>query len=207
MKIGILGAGIISKTLGAAWARAGHEVFLGARDAKREQLRLWQQEQGVRAQVVSVTEAAQKGELLLLAINPWTEIEKVLMTIQPHLKHKTLIDVSNNIDFTAQPPRLAFQDLSLAQTIQEWAPGAHVVKALNLLPAVMMVNPQAQGLAPALTWISGDQTPAKEMAKHLIYDLGWEEVIDLGDLSASRLQESTALAMTLVISNLMAQQA
>jgi len=202
MKIGILGAGTIGKTVGAAWAEAGHEIFLGSRDARHEQLRLWQRQQEGRIRLVSIIEAAEKGELLLLAINPWTEIEKVLMAVQPHIEGKVLMDVSNNIDFTAQPPRLAFRDRSLAQAIQDWAPKAHVVKALNLLPASMIVKPGLQGLVPAVTWVSGDHAPAKDVAKNLIHDLGWEEVIDVGDLSASRLQESTALAMTLVISSL-----
>lgn len=43
-------------------------------------------------------------------------------------------------------------------------------------------------------FMSGNNLESKEQVRTLLKDLGWSTVIDLGDISRSRLQESIMLA-------------
>lgn len=104
MKIGILGAGTVAQTLGGAWTEAGHEVFLGARNPKKSGI----------LKYGTMQEAASFGEVILVAINPWTEIEGVLKPLAEELSGKTVIDISNNIEFGKIPPKLAFTNVQWA---------------------------------------------------------------------------------------------
>lgn len=203
MKIGIVGRGAVAQTLGKSWAAAGHEVYVGARDPQSEKLTSWAQAANV--QTGSIEDVATFGEVILLAINPWTEIEPLVKKLQDRLAGKTVIDVSNNMDFAARPVRFAFSDKSMGQVVQDWIPKSHVVKTLNLTPAPMMVNPKASGIVPAIMWMAGNDKTAKEQTTKLVEDLGWEEVVDLGSIEQSRLQETMGLVSTIIVSNVMAK--
>jgi len=201
MKIGILGSGNVARTLGAAWAAKGHEVFIGARNAKSESLLAWQK-LAPAVELGTLQQAATFGEVILLAINPWTEIEGVLKSLTQLLKGKAVIDVSNNIEF-GQTPRLAFTKHSMGETIQAWLPDSHIVKTLNITPAPMMVSPATSGIVPAVGWVAGNDIGAKRMTSSLLNDLGWDEVVDLGGIGKSRLQENIGLTLSIIVSGFM----
>ena len=109
MRISTLGSGKVAHTLGSAWVAQGHEVYIGARQPHAASIVARQQKQlgSNKVRVGSLQEASAFGEVVLLAINPWTEIEKAVKPLAQELKGKVIIDVSNNIDFGA-PPKMAF---------------------------------------------------------------------------------------------------
>lgn len=196
MKIGILGTGTVAQTLGGAWAETGHEVLLGARSPKKNGT----------LKYGTMQEAASFGDVILVALNPWTEIEGVLRALVEELRGKTIIDVSNNIEFGNVPPRLAFTDRTMGEALQSWLPASNIVKTLNITPAAMMVRPADSGIVLAIGWVSGNDDTAKQQTVTLLNDLGWTRVIDLGDIRQSVLQESIGLTLSIIVTGIMAQQ-
>lgn len=61
-------------------------------------------------------------------------------------------------------------------------PDAKVVKAFNIINVNAMVNPKFEEGTPDL-FIAGNDKKAKEEVTSLAKQLGWESIIDLGDLS------------------------
>ena len=61
-----------------------------------------------------------------------------------------------------------------------------VVKALNMVSAALMVDPAAVGGGDHHLLISGDDEGAKEEVGEILRSFGWEQVVDLGGLSAAR---------------------
>lgn len=197
MKISVLGSGNVARTLAAAWAANGHEVFMGAREPNKPTVAAFASDHPTIV-AGSLADAADFGDIVLLAINPWTEIKTVLQPLADRLKGKVLIDVSNNMTFTGQPA-LAFTDRSMGEYIQQLVPDTFVVKTLNITPAEMMVDPHRSGIAPAIGWVSGNDKTAKQTVSSLLKDLGWDEIVDLGSLHNSILQENVGLILTLVV--------
>lgn len=196
MKIGIIGSGTVARTLGGAWAKQ-HEVLIGARNL--ESVTNWQQSTGLDIQLGSLQEAAAFDEVVLVAINPWTEIESVVKPLAQELQNKVIVDVSNNITFAHTPPKLAFTEASMGERIQAWLPESKIVKTLNHIPALMMVNPTESGILPAIGWVSGNDNDAKQQVMSLLTDIGWPEITDLGDIRQSRLQESIGLTFSIIV--------
>jgi predicted dinucleotide-binding enzyme len=201
MNIGILGAGNVARALSEAFVARGHAVRIGSRNPKSEKLRWIENAPGAIA-AGSMADTARFGEVTILAINPWTEIDEVLKSLGPQLAGKPLIDLSNNIEFGAVP-KLAFTDHSMGQKIQRWAPTAHVVKTLNIAIAALMRDPKGRGANPAMMWIAGDHAGAKATVTHLLRQTGWDEIVDLGGIDMSRFQESVSLLVSLAITDLM----
>jgi predicted dinucleotide-binding enzyme len=200
MNIGILGAGNVAQALGGALAAKGHAVKIASRNPDSERLAQWKKQSG--GTTGSLADAAAFGEVLILAINPWTEIESVLKSLGSSLSGKPLLDPSNNIEFGAKP-KLAFTDRSMGQAVQAWAPAAHVVKTMNTATAALMADPAGKGAAPAIAAMSGNDARAKAVIAGLLRDMGWSETVDLGGIEASRLQESIGLQVTIAIADLM----
>src|SRR5437660_921607 len=67
VKIGILGTGDVGRVLGAAFARLGHDVKIGSRDAQSDKVRAWVDKTGPRASSGTFAEAARFGDLVVVA--------------------------------------------------------------------------------------------------------------------------------------------
>ncbi|HEV8245794.1 MAG TPA: NAD(P)-binding domain-containing protein, partial [Polyangiaceae bacterium] len=67
MKVGVLGTGDVGRALGKAFITLGHEVKLGAREANNEKATSWAKEMGKAASAGSFGDAAEFGELIVLA--------------------------------------------------------------------------------------------------------------------------------------------
>ena len=61
-KIGILGSGIVARTLGSGFIKHGYSVMLGTRDGSK--LQEWVHENGTEASVGSFEDAARYGDLV-----------------------------------------------------------------------------------------------------------------------------------------------
>ena len=75
----------------------------------------------------------------------------------------------------------------VAEQIQREFPEVKVVKSLNTMNAVLMVNP-ALLLEDHHTFISGNDPEAKVRVKELLKAFGWKErnIVDMGDISSAR---------------------
>ena len=85
MRIGILGTGIVGRTLGDRLVELGHEVRMGARQANNETAASWAAGAGGRASAGTFAEAAAhaevvfncvKGEVTLEAVTDHCEIKR-----------------------------------------------------------------------------------------------------------------------------------
>lgn len=67
MKIGILGSGNVGGALGTRWAKLGHEVAFGTRDPQGSDVQQLAARAGGEARASTMADAAQHGEVLVLA--------------------------------------------------------------------------------------------------------------------------------------------
>ena len=81
---------------------------------------------------------------------------------------------------------------SLGEQIQKQIPNAKVVKAFNTIGAHIMVTPMREEGSPDL-FIAGNDDDAKKKFVSLAEQMGWENVIDFGDISQSYWLEANAM--------------
>lgn len=191
MRIGILGTGVVGKTLGTKLVKIGHDVRMGSRKAGNDKARTWVKEAGASASEGSFADAAAHGEIVFNCTAGMASLDALRAAGTKNLREKILIDVSNPLDFSkGMPPSLSVCNTdSLGEQIQKCYPEAKVVKTLNTVTAALMVDPS---LIPGThtMFISGNDAHAKNEVIKLLKDgLGWKEVLDLGDLTAARAQE------------------
>ena len=183
MKVGILGSGAVAQTLGAGFIKHGHKVMAGSRDPNK--LADWAKKTG--AQVGTFAEAAQFGELVVLAVKG--DAAEAVMRLAGHaLDGKAVMDTTNPIDHG--PPEKGvlkyFTDAnhSLMEKLQKEFPSARLVKAFNSVGNGKMVNPSYAGGKPSM-FICGNDTEAKQAVARICEQFGWE-VEDLGSAEAAR---------------------
>ena len=187
MQIGILGTGVVGQTIGARLTQLGHDVMLGARSATNEKAAKWVSENAPRAKQGTFADAAQFGSIVFNCTSGDVSLEALGLAGAANLDGKTLVDVSNPLDFSKGfPPTLTVCNTdSIAEQIQAAFPGAKVVKSLNTMTAAVMVNP---GLVPGEhdVFLSGNDAGAKQQVADLLRSMGWKNVIDLGDITTAR---------------------
>ena len=77
MKIAIIGAGNVGGTLGKGWAKKGHTVMFGVRDAANPKVAALVKEAGAGASSGSVREAAAFADVVVLT-TPWDAAQDAL---------------------------------------------------------------------------------------------------------------------------------
>ncbi len=189
MRIGVLGTGIVGRTLGSALLSNGHEVRLGSRTAGNEAAVAWAQEIGGPASEGTFADAAGFGELVVNATAGAASLDALALAGAEQLAGKVLVDVSNPLDLSAgMPPTLTVcNDDSLAEQIQRGFPDVRVVKTLNTVTAAVMVDP-ASVPGTHTIFVAGDDADAKAQVSELLRELGWPaaSILDLGDIGAAR---------------------
>lgn len=187
MQIGILGTGVVGQTIGTRLAQLGHDVKLGSRSATNDKAAKWAADNGGRASHGTFADAAAFGEVVFNCTAGMASLDALKDAGANNLRNKTLIDVSNPLDFSrGMPPTLSVSNTdSMGERIQAVYPDAKVVKALNTMNAQVMVNPS---LVPGDhdVFICGNDSDAKARVTELLRSFGWRTVIDLGDISAAR---------------------
>src|ERR1700682_1770993 len=191
MRIGILGTGVVGKTLATKLAKLGHHVHMGSRSAGGEKARAWVKDAGGKSSEGTFADAAAHGEIVFNCTAGMASLEALKAAGAKNLEGKTLVDVSNPLDFSkGMPPTFSVPNTdSLGEQIQRAFPTAHVVKSLNSVTAAVMVEPS---MIPGVhdMFVSGNDAKAKAQVINLLKTaLGWKEVIDLGDIKGARAQE------------------
>jgi len=181
MRVGVLGTGGVGQTLGAKLVGLGHEVMLGSRAGDKR---------GVEgAGQGTFADAAAFGELLINATAGAASLAALHAADAANLAGKVLLDVANPLDFSQGfPPALTVCNTdSLGEQIQRAFPEARVVKSLNTMNRMVMVDP---GSVPERhsVFLSGEDETAKDQVRALLGAFGWpdEAIVDLGGIATAR---------------------
>jgi hypothetical protein len=199
MKIGILGTGMVGRSHAEKLAVLRHEVMMGTRDVAKTlamsepdaignpPFSVWHKDHtGVK--LGALAEAAVHGEIIFNALNGEAAVE-ALKKLESVLDAKTLIDITNPLDFSkGMPPSLIVSNTdSLGEQIQRALPRAKVVKTLNTVNALLQVNPRQLADGDHDIFVSGNDVSAKAQVIRILKDsYGWKNIIDLGDITTAR---------------------
>ena len=200
MKIVIIGTGMVGRALAGKIVEIGHDVMIGTRNVNQslsrpEKDRItnqtfaeWQG-QNPRVKLGTFAEAAMHGEVIISATAGSASIEPLKKAGAANLKGKTLIDISNPLDFSkGMPPTLSVCNTdSLGEQIQRAFPEVKVIKTLNTTNAFMMTNPQQLANGDHTMFVCGNDANAKTAVIGYLKEwFGWRDIIDLGDITSSR---------------------
>ena len=187
MKIGILGTGMVGNTLGTKLVALGHEVKMGARDAKNEKAAAWVKSMERGASQGTFADAAAFGEVLINCTGGAVSLAVLESAGAKNLAGKVVIDVSNPLDFSkGMPPTLTVCNTdSVGEQLQRAFPEAKIVKALNTLTCSLMVNPGTLS-GEHDVFICGNDAGAKKQVASLLEEFGWKNIVDMGDIAGAR---------------------
>jgi predicted dinucleotide-binding enzyme len=195
MRFAVLGTGRVGSTIAGKLVDLGHEVMMGSRDAANVRANEWVVRAGQSAAAGTFADAAAFGDIIINATEGTHSLDALRMCGAGSLAGKTVIDISNPLDFSAGfPPSITHRgDDSNAEQIQREFPDARVVKTLNTVNCDVMVNP---ALAPGgNVFVAGDDDDAKAQTRRLLVNFGWpaEDIVDCGDISGARGAEAYVL--------------
>jgi hypothetical protein len=186
MDIAIIGAGNVGSALARGWARSGHRIRLGVRDAAASAALAAE----TGAARLSPAEAVHGADVIVLAL-PWAAVEPVLRLLGD-LSGRIVVDCTNPLTRTAGGIGLdRGHTTSCGEAVAAWAPGAHVIKTLNQVGAEIMEDNARMAHRPAM-FLAGDDEGAKAVVTGLLSDLGFDP-LDAGALVQARLLEPLAL--------------
>jgi len=185
MKVGILGSGEVAQVLGAGFLKHGHAVMLGSRTPAK--LADWTKKHP-QATTGTFADAAQFGELLVLAVKGTAADEALQLAGKQKIAGKVVIDATNPI--APAPPvngvlkYFTTLDDSLMERLQRSHPDARFVKAFNSVGSACMVDPKLKGGKPTM-FICGNDDAARATVTGILDQFGWE-TSDLGRAEAAR---------------------
>jgi 8-hydroxy-5-deazaflavin:NADPH oxidoreductase len=190
MKVGILGSGIVGRTLGAGFLKHGHEAMLGTRDPGKKEVSDWVRETA-GGKAGTFEESARFGEMVVLAALG-RALDSIIELAGPrNLVGKIVIDTTNPI--ADEPPVNGVlkytlgPNESLGERVQAKLAGARVVKAFNSVGSAYMVNPRFSQGVPTM-FLCGDDGDAKSRVSAIVQQFGWEPY-DCGGIIAARALE------------------
>jgi 8-hydroxy-5-deazaflavin:NADPH oxidoreductase len=199
VRFGILGTGVVGKTIAARLTGVSHEVVIGTREPEETMSRTepdaygnppfsaWQEEHP-EVRLGTFGQAAAHAEMVVNATAGAVSLEALEQAGEDNLNGKIVIDVANPLDFSkGMPPTLSVSNTdSLGEQIQRRFPEAKVVKTLHTMNAYLMVDPAQLAATDHTVFVSGDDAEAKATVTELLRSFGWTDIIDLGDISTAR---------------------
>jgi 8-hydroxy-5-deazaflavin:NADPH oxidoreductase len=216
MRFAVLGTGMVGRAIAAKLASLGHEVVVGTRDPQATLARTepdfmgtppyaaWHAENPAVA-LRTFAEAAAFGEMLVNTTAGATSLDALTAAGSDNLAGKVLIDIANPLDFSAgMPPSLnPVSTDSLGEQIQRAFPEVKVVKTLNTMPCLVMVEPSRVPGAHDV-FVCGEDADAKKQATELLLSFGWPQdaILDLGGIQTARGTEMT-LGLTMPLMGLL----
>ncbi len=179
MRIAIVGADEVGRTLGAALAAKGHDVLYGIPEPERSDER----------NAESVREAVRRSEAVVLT-TPWRITEAQVCEHGDDLADKIVIDATNPLNPAGTGLALGFLT-SGVELLQSQARRAKFFKAFNAAAPGVLSRPSFQQ-GKAAMFIAGPAGGEKTIVTRLVADIGFEPV-DAGELKAARLLEPLAM--------------
>lgn len=193
-RVGVLGSGQVGQRLAAGFAGRGADVVLGTRDPGPGSLASRLAAESPRLRAGTFADAAQHGELLVLAVLGTAVGPAIELAGPGHFAGKVVIDATNPLDFSGgMPPTLAWAHTdSGGEHVQRAVPDARVVKAFNTIGNPYFVDPSFANGTPTM-FIAGDDESAKATVTAVLTEFGWRSTVDVGGIEASRLLEQLCL--------------
>lgn len=182
MKIAIIGTGNVGGALATAWAKAGHQILLGARDTanfKGAELL-----QNPNTSVHAIETAVQEAKAILVATPP--QFAESLALAFGDVSGKVIIDSTNAVRTKPENYPTAFHAF-------EALTKADVVKCFNSTGFENMQNPE-YGHVRLDMFMAGSNQRAKALATQLALDAGFENCYDFGGSDRVELLEKFALS-------------
>lgn len=184
MRIAIIGTGNVGGAIARGLTGKGHDMVLGARDPQAPDVSALARATGARA--LAPEAAAAAGDVIILAL-PWSAAEGAVRALGD-LAGKTVIDCMNPLGMVEGALGLTVgHSTSGGEIVQDWLPGAHVVKTMNQVGAEIMTKNDHLSHRPVM-FMAGDDAAAKAQVAALLTDLGFAP-LDAGDITKSRLLE------------------
>jgi len=176
--IAIIGTGDLGDSFGARLAALGYPIVYGSRTPDGDKAQGVVKATGHGATVTTNYEAAQQGDIVILAI-PWPAMRQVATSLGD-LSGKIVVDPSlpwiqgddGYPDSQALP--------SSAELIQKWNPDARVVKGIGTMGSMILDDPRTVD-GPITIPLASDHRDAKERVAKITLELGLDPV-DLGPL-------------------------
>ncbi len=200
MRIAVFGTGMVGRVLAAKLADLGHDVTVGTRDpqatlARDESDRMgnppfaqWRTEHGTVG-LENFADAAAAADLIVNATSGSGSLAALGAAGAGNLDGKVLLDAANALDYSAGfPPTLTVANTdSLAEQIQAAYPAVRVVKCLNTVNCLVMVEP-SRVPGDHQIFVAGEDESAKRAVTDLVQTFGWPagSIIDLGGIRAAR---------------------
>jgi predicted dinucleotide-binding enzyme len=188
--ITMIGAGKMATILSTYFAKAGHNIFIGARDPDKASQLAKKISNGVQGGPIDA--AVQHGTIVFIAI-PYLEIQDTLK-LTGSLNGKIVVDISNPLksDFSGL---LIGGDTSAAEELEKKLPEAKIVKAFNSSFATVLERGPEYGANRAQVFYAGDDESAKQEVAELIETTGFDSM-NVGPLSSARyLEQLTVLVI------------
>jgi predicted dinucleotide-binding enzyme len=180
--VAIIGTGDMGDSLGPKFAELGYTVVYGSREPDGDKAQAVVSLTGANATVTTQREAAQAGDIVILAV-PWPAMETVAQNLGS-LDGKIVIDISFPHEQGEDGYYVPMLETSSAEMIQQWNPGARVMKTFALQASYVIDDPAVVG-GPVSIPIAADDRAAKEQIARIIVAMG-HDPIDAGPLRYSR---------------------
>jgi predicted dinucleotide-binding enzyme len=187
--VAVIGTGDMGDSFGPRLAELGYSVVYGSRSPDSEKTQALVARTGHSAIALSQLEAAQSGDIVILAVG-WPAMETVARNLGD-LKGKIVIDVSLPWAQGEDGYPVSSVATSSAEMIQQWNPGAKVVKAFGTMGSMLIDNPEAAGGMVTIP-VASNHRDAKERVAQLVDELGLDPV-DFGPLRMARFVEAMGL--------------
>jgi len=182
MRIAIIGTGNVGGALAKKWAGAGHQVFLGVRDVQNFKGKELLNQANISA--VATDEAVKKSEVILIAAVPQAIAE--IVKSMGDVGSKIIIDAMNSVRTKPDGYNNSFDALKALAT------GAEIVKCFNSVGFNVMADTNFNGIRADM-YMAGSSERAKEVAKQLALDAGFENCYNFGGDDKAALLEQFAL--------------
>lgn len=165
MKIAIVGAGNIGRTLGRKWTQAGRTVVFGVRDVANQETQALLAEAGGNASADIVANAIRQGDVVVFAI-PGAAVAETVAANAAALDGKILIDAAN---------KFGTSEISSVATITANAPAARVFRAFNSLGWENLAEPRFGDVQADLMYCGPDDE-TRAVVEEMIADVGLHPV-------------------------------
>lgn len=178
MKIGIIGAGFVGRSIAKLALQAGHEVMLSN---SRGPQTLFSLRPMIGCQVGSADEAAEFGEVVVIAV-PLSAVNALPVA---GIKNKQVVDAVNYYpDRDGEIAELDSGQTTTSELLARILPAARITKAFNAIPMTQLESdglPAGAENRRALP-LAGDDAEGKAIAAALYGAFGFDAV-DAGPLS------------------------
>lgn len=197
------GTGKLGSALAARFARAGHEVVIGSRDAVRaEQAASIAAEKlgeadGSRVRGAENADAARAASVVVITV-PFDAQQATLRGLCGPIDDRVVVSTAVPVRFSqgSLPTHVEVEEGSASQQVAALLPRARVVGALHTVSSATLAK--LDRVLDADVLVTGDDPGAKLLVAELLASLSGIRVVDGGRLSNSRyVEQLTVLLLTI----------